>query len=113
MKVKTCSQCKKEIEKKLRDECLRNEYQYMTDTIESAVQHSMVGVVAALEKKGLSKQYIKKFFEDMCLIFDMPTFGKKVLAKDLKKRYEKEYGISFDSIKVHFESEEEFVKENK
>jgi len=113
MKVKTCTQCRKEIYEEVKKEYLKLQYRWFDDAMTSAMQHSMCAVVAVMEKRGLSKKYIKKFFDECCFFFDMPeVFGKQIYAKDLKKRFEKDYDVDFSKIVVHMESENEFVKEN-
>ena len=61
-------------------------------------------------KKG-QIDYIQKLFDEMVAIYDMPTvFGKELRMTDLMKQFEKDYDIDFRRIKVHMESESEFVK---
>lgn len=113
MKTKTCAQCRKEITEEVKKGYLKDEYEWMTNLLQSAVEHTTVCALAVMEKRGRSKDYIRKFFDDLCFVYDMPSiFGKQIKAEDVKKRYEKEYGIDFNRIKVHFESEKEFVKKN-
>ena len=113
MKTKTCAQCKKEIRDEIKKEYRKDEYQWMIDLMQSAIEHTTVCAIAVMERRGRSKDYIQKFFNELCFVYDMPSiFGKEIRAEDVKRRYEKEYNIDFDKIKVHFESEKEFVKKN-
>jgi hypothetical protein len=61
-------------------------------------------------RRGRSKAYIRSFFDEMCFIFDMPPiFGKSITMTEMMKLFEKEYGIDFNWIKLHLESEKEFI----
>lgn len=111
MKVKTMTDVRKEVEKEVSRKYYHDQYNWLTSLIQTCTEHTTVCALAVMEMRGRSPEYIKKFFEDLCLIYDMPVInGKIIKAEEMKRDYEKKYDINFDSIKVHFESEEEFLK---
>ena len=111
MKVKTMSEMRKEVEAEVKEKYYKDQYKWMTDLIKTCSEHTAVCAVAVMVMRGRSPEYIRAFFRDLCLIFDMPAInGKVIRAEDIKKDYEKRYGLDFDLIRPHFESEEEFLK---
>lgn len=112
MKVRTdCLKCRKEIYKQAEKEFLKHEYSVFSDSAYTMAVYSTVAVLAVQIKKGRSKKYIQQLYNDMVAIFDMPQiFGKVITLTDIMKRLEREYGIDFKRIKVHLESEQEFIK---
>lgn len=62
-------------------------------------------------RRGRSKTYIRSFFDEMCFIFDMPEhLGKGITMTEMMNFFENEYGIDFNKIKLHLESEKEFMR---
>ena len=113
MKVRDCTKCRKAIEEETKKWYLSQQYRWMNDLLQTAVEHTTVCALAVMERRGRSPEYIKKFFEDLCFMYDFPDFfGKKIRAEDLKAKYEKKYKIDFNDIRLTFESEKEFVKKN-
>lgn len=111
MKVKTISDVRKEVEAEVKEKYYRDQYRWMTNLIETCTEHTVVCSIAVMEMRGRSPEYIRTFFKDLCLMFDMPAInGKVIKAEDVKKDYEKRYGLDFDLVRPHFESEEEFLK---
>ena len=112
MKVKTdCNKCRKEIYKQAEEDFLKYEYSVFSDSAYTMAVYATTAVLAVQIKKGRSKKYIQELYNDMVAIFDMPhIFGKEITLNDIMKRLEREYWIDFKRIKVHIESEQEFIK---
>ena len=62
-------------------------------------------------RRGRTKEYIQKLYDEMCFIFDTPAvMGKEISMHDCMKLLEDEYGIDWDRINVSIETEKEFIK---
>lgn len=113
MKVKTCEKCKKEILKQVRNEISLKKYDYFVEASESVARGILIAFVAVLDRRGLSKDYIRKMYNDMLLILDYPeVFGKTTTAEEYVEIFSKKYGINFDDVKLKIESKEEFMHRN-
>lgn len=112
MKARTnCSECRKKIYKEAETEYLKHEYRWFGDAAYSMAVYSAVACLAVMRRRNRSRAYIRKFFDEMCFVFDYPEiFGKRVSMTDLMKIFEEEYGIDFSKINVHLETEKEFIK---
>jgi hypothetical protein len=111
MKARTLKDIEKEIRKEERDKYLNDKYDTMVDVLQTAIEHTTVCALAAMERMGLSERTMKKFFDEIIFVYDYPPFyGKRVKAEDIKKQYEKKLGVDFSRIKTTFETKEEFVK---
>lgn len=113
MKARTnCTECRKKIYKEAETEYLKHEYRWFNDAAYSMAVYSTVAGLAVMRRRNRSRAYIRKFFDEMCFIFDYPEiFGKRVSMTDLMKIFEEEYGIDFSKINVHLETEKEFIKD--
>jgi hypothetical protein len=50
----------------------------------------------------------------MCFIFDAPpVMGKEIRMTDMQKVFEEKYGIDFGKIKLHLQTEKEFITETR
>ena len=111
MKVKDCSKCRKDILKAARDEYIKSQYAILQDCAFTFAIYATVGTLTAMVRRGRSKEYIQKLFDDIVMIYDTPQlFGKDISVGDLKRSLEKEYGIDFNRINVHIEDEKAFIK---
>lgn len=114
MKVKDCTKCRKAILQAARDEYLKRQYAILSDGAFTFAIYATVAVLTAQVRRGRSKEYIQKLYDDIVMIYDTPElFGKTISVTDLKKSLEKEYGIDFNRINVHIEDEKEFIKSMK
>ena len=115
MKARTdCTVCRKRIYDEAKEAYLKREYAYFRDSAYSMAVYATVCAIAVMTRRGRSKDYIRKFFDEMCLIYDYPAqFGKELTMNELMKQFEKEYGIDFRRINVHIETEEQFIREVK
>ena len=113
MKSRTnCAECRKKIYKEAETEYLKHEYRWFSDAAYSMAVFSAVAGLAVMRRRNRSRAYIRKFFDEMCFVFDYPEiFGKRVSMTDLMKIFEIEYGIDFSKIKIHLESEKEFIRD--
>lgn len=111
MKAKTdCSKCRKAIYKEAETAYLQHEYKFFTNAAESMCVFTAVAAVAVMHQRGRTKDYIKRFFDELCTIYDYPEiFGKSLDMLELKEKFEKEYDLDFSEIKLHIETEKEFV----
>lgn len=112
MKAIDCAKCRKRIKEETEKEYLKHQYAWFKDSAESFATFSTVAALAVMYRRGRSPKYIKQFYEDLLLIYDYPVIrGKKpVTMLDLMKLFEKEYGLDFKRIKVHLESEKDFIR---
>ena len=111
MKVKNCNQCRKQILQQAREEYVKREYAIFADSAYTMAVYSTVAALSAMARRGRSKDYIRKLYEDMLAVFDTPElFGKEISLTDMKNSLEKDYGLDFTRINVHIEDEKEFIK---
>ena len=111
MHIKDCNSCRKEILKQAKDEFMKHEYAIFTDEAYTFACYATTAALAVQVRRGRSKEYIQKMFDDMVMIFDTETFfGKQITLTDIMKDLESDYGINFKRINVHLESEKEFIK---
>lgn len=114
MRVRDCKKCREETYKEACKEYLKGQYAWFKDAAYSMACFATVCALCVMHKRGRSKDYIRKFFEDMCFICDFPEIlGKRVDMLEMMHFFEKEYGIDFKKIKIHLETEEEFIKSAK
>ena len=112
MKVRTnCTTCRNKVYKEAEEAFLKHEYSIFSDMSKSFASYAITTVLMTMVKRGRSKEYIQKLFDDMVFIFDTPAvMGKEIKMHDNMKMLEKEYGIDWDRVKVNVESENEFIK---
>lgn len=112
MKTRTdCTACRKRIYKEAETAYLKQEYKFFEDAAYSMAVFATIVALSVLHRRERSKAFIRSFFDEMCFIFDAPpVMGKEIRMTDMQKVLEEKYGIDFDRIKLHLESEAEFVK---
>lgn len=111
MKVKDCSKCRKQIVQEAKTEFAKHEYAIFTDCAFTMAVYATVATLTAQVRRGRSKEYIQKLFDDLVMIFDTPQmFGKEITLTDMKNQLEKQYGLDFNRINVHIEDEKTFIK---
>ena len=111
MKARTdCTACRKRIYKEAETAYLKQEYKFFEDAAYSMAVFATIVALSVHHRRGRSKAYIRSFFDEMCFIFDAPpVMGKEIRMTDMQKVLEEKYGIDFNRIKLHLESEREFV----
>lgn len=110
MAVIDCAKCRKKIREEYEKAYLKEQYAFFKDSAFTFATYSTVAAIAVMFRRGRSKRYIKQFFEDLCLMYDYPVInGKPLVMSDMMKQFETDYGIDFSKIKVHLESEKEFI----
>lgn len=112
MKARTnCDKCRKEIYKEAREEYLKHEYAIFKDAAYTMAVYSTVAALAVQVRRGRTKRYIRKLFDDMVAVMDTSTlFGKPIVMTDIMKSLEQDYEIDFNRVKPNLESEKEFIK---
>lgn len=106
-----CTKCRVAIYKKAQADYLKEQYKWHADNADSFAAFTTVCAIAVMERRGRSPEYIKKFFEDLCFMYDYPEFnGKRVDMVTLMKQFEEEHGLDFNKIHLHLESEKEFIR---
>lgn len=114
MKVmaKNCTECRKKIHQEEQNEYLKHEYAWLKDGMFTMACMSAAVALSALMRRGRSKEYVRKFFDDMVLLYDTSSvLGKQLILPEVMKELEEEYGIDFNRIHVNFsETEKEFIK---
>lgn len=114
MKARTLKDVEKAIKQEVDRENAALQYKLFDEVLDSSVQAAAVAMIAVFHKRGLSKKYIQKFFDEFIGVLDMPdVFGKAVTSENLMEQYSKEYGLDFSRIKVRRESYNEFKRRNK
>lgn len=107
-RINDCVSCRK----KMHEEFLKHEYKFFSDTAYSMAVYAICGVLSAMVRKGRTKHYIKQLYEDMCFLYDTPElFGKEITMTDIMHRLTQDYGIDWDKLHVHIETEKEFIKD--
>lgn len=111
MKARTdCIKCREKIYKEAETAYLKKEYQFFEDAAYSMAVFATIAALSVQLRRGRSRTYIRTFFQEMCLIFDAPPImGKQITMTEMQKLFENEYGIDFQKIKLHLETEKEFV----
>ena len=111
MKVKNCQLCRKQIINEAKTEFAKHEYAFFADCAFSMAVYATVAVLTAQIRRGRSKEYIQKLYDDIVMIYDTPEiFGKPIYLTDLRNTLESEYGIDFNRINVNIEDEKSFIK---
>ena len=109
--ITNCSVCRKQIAEQARNEFIKKEYAIFHDSAFTFAVYATVAALTAQVRRGRSKEYIKKLFDEMVMIYDTPEmFGKEITLTDMKNALEKEYNIDFQRINVHIEDEKTFTK---
>lgn len=104
---------RKSLREHAKQAALEDLYDRLPDICNQIGEHMVVAMLAVFEGRGNQPKYIKKFYEDLMLVLETPEImGMKIVSNEVKKRYEKEYGIDFDRIQINIVSKEEFVKDN-
>ena len=111
MKIKNCAQCRKQIAEAAKDEYIKKEYAIFKDCAFTFAVYATVAALTVQVRRGRSKEYIQKMFDDMVCVYDTPeVFGKAIYLSDLKNTLEQEYGLDFHRINVRIEDEKSFTK---
>ena len=106
-----CTVCRKNIEQKTREEYLKSQYAIFKDMAFTFAVYATTAALMVQVRRGRSKEYIQRLFDDLVMIYDTPkVFGKTIELTDMKNMLETEYGLDFSRIKVHIEDEKAFVK---
>ena len=115
MKARTdCTACRKRIYKEAETAYLKHEYKFFEDSAFSMACFAAVVALSVHYRRGRSRTYIRSFFDEMCFIFDMPEhLGKGITMTEMMKFFETEYGIDFNKIKLHLQTEKEFITETR
>ena len=109
-----CTKCRKAIIDGVRDEFLREQYKIFEDFADTFGKCCTAAVLMAMVRRGRSKQYIQKLFDELVLVYDSSNvFGKDIRSDDVIKQLEEEYELDFDRIHIHIESEKQFLREAK
>lgn len=111
MKVRTdCVKCRERIRKEIEEQMLHDDYNNLSNAIDTAATWAVTGLLAVFVRRGESKEFIEKLYEDMCLLFSTDNlFGKEIRQEDIMKILTDEYGIDFDKLSVNLESEKHFI----
>ena len=110
-RVNDCRKCRQQIHEQETELFIQQQYKFLPEVGRNVAEFTTIVALSVMLRRGRSKQYIKKFFDDMVFMFDYPEFkGKRIRSSDLQKKFEDEYGIDFSRIKLHFEKYGEFKK---
>lgn len=110
MKALNCNSCRKKIHEEEREAFLKHEYSIFKDMSTSFAAYAIITVLMTMVKRGRTKEYIQKLYDDMIFVFDTPSvMGKEISMHDNMMMLQKEYGIDWDRINISVESEKEFI----
>lgn len=110
MKTTNCVKCRKRIFQEAEKAYLSQGYEFFVDSARSMAIYAVCGVLTAMVQRGRTKKYIQQIYKDMCFVFDTPEcFGKKITMEDIMAQLEKEYDIDWSKLKLHTETEKEFI----
>ena len=88
MKAIDCKKCRSNIHKEEKELFLKSQYAMLKDAAYTFACYATVAVIAVQVRRGRSKDYIQKLFDEMVAIYDMPTvFGKELRMTDLMKQF--------------------------
>ena len=112
VQVKNCTACRKKIHEEEQEMYLKQQYSWLQDGISTMAALSATVAIAVQMQRGRSPEYIRKFFDDMVVLYNTGSvLGKKIELVPTMKMLEKEYGIDFKRINVNFsEDEKEYIK---
>ena len=115
MKVRTnCEHCRKEIYKEAEEAYLKQKYSILSENAYTMAVFATAAVLAVMHRRGRSKRYIRKLYDDICFIYDYPEYkGKELHMTEVMEILEKEYGIDFGKLTVHTETEKQFLYDAK
>ncbi|MBQ8961635.1 MAG: hypothetical protein IJ071_10570 [Ruminococcus sp.] len=115
MKARTdCVTCRKRIHQEEQEAFLKHEYKLFSDMAYSMACFAVCGTLGAQIRRGRSKEYVKKLYDDICFFFSTPyIFGKEITMTDVMHQLTAEYDIDFDKLTVNLETEREFVRSAK
>lgn len=110
MKAINCTQCRKKQFKEAEEAFLKQQYVIYKDMSYTFAVLSTAAVLGVMCRRGRSKKYVQKLFEEICFVYQFPAvMGKQVTLTDLLKTLEKDYGINFAELTVNVETEKEFI----
>jgi hypothetical protein len=113
-RVRTCDQCRKKIAEEVRKQCALWQYEMFRDIVEDVVRASATAMIAVLDRRELSKNYIQKFFDDLVFVLDYPEiYGKKLESLEMQEYFAEKYAIDFNRIKAKCETKQEFMHREK
>lgn len=110
MKSMDCSTCRKRLLESAQEAYLKQQYRVYTDAAYTFAVYATAAVLMAQIRRGRSKEYIKKLYDDIVLVYDTPQiFGKPISLTDIMHTLESEYGIDFKRIHITLETEKQFI----
>lgn len=103
----------KDIKKQIAEENARKNAEFQFEIynacIDDVFKASAACMITVMHRRGLSKRYIQKFFNEFCFILEFPEmFGVSKGSDEMMKEYAELYDIDFDRIRVFHETLEEF-----
>lgn len=108
--ITNCDTCRKKILQAAKEGYLKEQYAIYRALSRTFACYCTAAVLMAFIRRGRTKKYIQVVFDDMVAIFDMPSlFGKDIDLTSVMNKLEKEYDIDFKRIKVHIETEKQFI----
>lgn len=111
MKVRAnCERCRKEIYKEAEEAYLKQKYSILNENAYTMAVFATAAVLAVMHRRGRSKRYIRKLYDEICFLYDYPAYmGKELHMTEAMKILEKDYGIDFRKLKIHTETEKQFL----
>ena len=114
MKARTLKDMQKEVQREVDRQNAEYQYEIYTKCVDDMFKGAAAAMVAVLHRRGRSKAYIQKFFDEFIGILEYPdVFGKALTTTELFELFTKEYGLDFNRIHVRCETLEEYKRRNK
>ena len=109
-RVNDCRKCRQQIADEIQTQYLKQGYKYFEDTSYSIAYLIIAAALSVHHRRGRSRTYIRAFFDEMCWVLKTPAvFGKEITMTGTMKMLEEKYGIDFQRVELHLESEKEFI----
>lgn len=115
MKVRiNCAKCREQIAEEIQTQYLKQGYKYFEDTSYSIAYLIIAAALSVHHRRGRSRTYIRAFYDELLWILKTPeVFGKEITMTGTMKMLEEKYGIDFQRVELHLESEKEFISGTK
>ena len=111
-RVQNCGDCRQQIHREEQEAYLKKQYAWINDGMYTMACLATTAAIAVQMQRGRSKDYVRKFFEELVMIYTTSSvMGKQIDMVETMQMLEKEYDIDFSRIHVNFnETEREFIK---
>ena len=87
------------------------QYELYQRCVDDMFRGAAAAIIAVMEKRKLSKQYIRKWYDDFIMVLETPNiFDTELTTTNLMAQFKEKYDIDFDRIHVNCESLDAYKK---